>query len=84
MSNTNLTLSKHWDSFIKQQIQIGRYASVNELINDSLRLLEQRETKLGLLRQALIEGEQSNPAGELNMDEIKRKARLQAGLTSDA
>ncbi|CAN5353463.1 hypothetical protein BH24PSE2_BH24PSE2_19990 [soil metagenome] len=44
----------------------------------SLRLLEEHEQKIGALRQALIDGESSGDAGELNMDDIKSKARRQA------
>jgi len=43
-----------------------------------------RELKLQALRIALIEGEQSGSAGVLDMAEIKRKARLRAGLSPDA
>ena len=41
---------------------------------------EQRELKVETLRSALIEGEQSGSAGKLDMSDIKRKARLKAGL----
>ncbi len=39
-----------------------------------------RALKLQALRAALIEGEQSGDAGRLDMQEIKTKAMLQAGL----
>ncbi len=78
MASTSLTLGNHWEIFIKGQIDSGRYSSKSELIRDSLRLLEQRETKLDAIRTALIEGEKSGSAGLLDMTEIKRKARLQA------
>ena len=81
MASTSLTLGEHWETFIKKQVGSGRYGSTSELIRDSLRLLEQRETKLETLRAALIEGEKSGSAGELNMDEIKKKARQKASLT---
>lgn len=83
MANTSLTLGSHWEGFIKNQISSGRYGSASELVRDSLRLLEQREIKLETLRQALLEGEQSGSAGTLDMNNIKHKARQQAGLISD-
>ena len=63
-------------------LKSGRYASVNEIMNDSLRLLEEREanTKLRALRTALIEGEESGDDGELNMETIKQQAKKEAGL----
>lgn len=82
MANTSLSLGDHWEVFIKNQIGSGRYGSASELVRDSLRLLEQRELKIEALRSALIEGEQSGSAGELDMAEIKRKAKLKAGLSS--
>ncbi len=80
MASTSLTLGRHWETFIKKQVRSGRYGSTSELIRDSLRLLEQRETKLEALRAALIEGEKSGTAGELDMDKIKKKARQKVGL----
>ena len=43
-----------------------------------------QQLKLQALRAALIEGELSGNAGELDMEEIKRKAKEQAGLSTDA
>jgi len=80
MASTSLTLGTYWETFIKQQVSSGRYGSTSELIRDSLRLLEARETKLEALRSALITGEKSGSAGSLDMNEIKQKARQQAGL----
>lgn len=77
-----VTLGDHWNSFINSLVESGRYTSVSEVLRDSLRLLEEKEasSKLDALRQALIEGEESGSAGQLNMAEIKRKARQRAGL----
>ncbi|MFZ0134982.1 MAG: type II toxin-antitoxin system ParD family antitoxin [Desulfobacterales bacterium] len=60
--NTSITLGEHFDSFISQQIRSGRYASVSEAIRAGLRLLEEREVKILALRQALIDGEESDLA----------------------
>ena len=57
--NTSITLGKHFDEFITQQIKSGRYASASEAVRDGLRLLEERELKLNALRRALKEGEES-------------------------
>ena len=84
MASTSLTLGNYWENFIKSQVNDGRYGSASELVRDSLRLLEQRETKLQALRQALIDGENSGSAGKLDMDAIKRKARLKAEQTTNA
>ena len=84
MASTSLTLGNYWEDFIKSQLSSGRYGSASELVRDSLRLLEERETKLEALRKALIEGEESGSAGALDMKDIKKKARMKAGLPVDA
>ena len=80
-----VTLGEHWNEFVAGLVQSGRYASVSEVLRDSLRLLEEQEaaSRLEALRQALIEGENSGPAGPLDMEAIKRRARQEAGLSPD-
>lgn len=73
--NTSIVLGDHFEAFISRQIETGRYGSVSEVVRASLRLLEEYEQKLGALRQALVDGENSGDAGELDMSEIKREAR---------
>lgn len=60
--NTSVTLGNHYENFIAQQVIQGRFGSASETIRAGLRLLEERETKLTLLRRALVEGEESGTA----------------------
>ena len=78
--NTSISLGDHFEGFISKQIESGRYGSASEVVRASLRLLEEHEQKIVALRQALIEGESSGDAGELDMNAIKRKARRRTGL----
>jgi len=73
--NTSISLGDHFEGFIDKQVRSGRYGSASEVIRASLRLLEEREGKIGALRQALIDGENSGDAGEYSIKEIKAKAR---------
>ena len=78
-----LSLGEHWNSFIESRLKTGRYASASEMVREGLRLLEEKEadSKLEALRQALIEGEESSDAGELDMNAIRQEARKEAGLS---
>lgn len=77
--NTSIALGEHWQAYIESQVASGRYGSASEVIRTALRLLEQRDASIETLRSALIEGEASGTAGPLDIDDIKRKARIKAG-----
>lgn len=73
--NTSISLGDHFEGFIDKQIEGGRYGSASEVVRASLRLLEEHEKRIGALRNALIEGENSGDTGQLSMSSIKSKAR---------
>lgn len=80
--NTTFILGDHFDAFVAAQVEAGRYKDATDVIRSGLRLLEEREARLQTLRHALDEGEESGSAGPLDMEEIKRRAREDAGLAS--
>ena len=60
--NTSMTLGKHFDGFIAQQVKEGRYSSASEVVRAALRLFEDSERKTAALRKMLEEGEKSGTA----------------------
>jgi antitoxin ParD1/3/4 len=67
--NTSISLGEHFDSFIAEQLESGRYASTSEVVRAGLRLLEEEETRLVTLRQLLEAGEKSEIA-EYSLDAL--------------
>ena len=80
--NTSFVLGDHFDALVTALVEAGRYKNATDVIRSGLRLLEERETRLEVLRQALVAGEESGVAGPLDMARIKKQAREDAGLTS--
>jgi len=68
--NTSISLGEHFQKFISQQILQGRFGSTSEAIRAGLRLLEEKESKLSLLRQALIDGEMSGIATDYSVNSL--------------
>ena len=73
--NTSISIGPHFDTFIQNKIETGRYASTSEVVRAGLRLLEREEEKLKFLRQALAEGEQSGWAEDFDPEEFKARMR---------
>lgn len=65
MATTSLSLGKHWEVFIRNEIASGRYGSASEVVRDALRTLEERKCKLEVLRAHLAEGAQQAKAGDV-------------------
>ena len=64
MANTSITLGPHWESFIKEQIESGRYTSASEVVRAGLRELETRAQKIADLKKALRPGLEASDRGE--------------------
>ena len=60
--NTSISLAEHFDTFVAEQLNSGRYSSTSEVVRAGLRLLEDAETRLGTLRKMLQDGENSGVA----------------------
>jgi len=45
----------HFDKFIREQVEAGRYNNASEVVREGLRLVEEREAKLKALRNHITE-----------------------------
>lgn len=73
--NTSFSLDDHHRDFIEQEVASGRYRSASDVVRSALRLLEDRETQLRALRQALVTGEQSGESRPFDFDEFVARKR---------
>ena len=62
--NTSVLLGDHFENFVDDRVKNVRYASVSDAVRAALRLLEQEEKKLNLLRETLARGEMQLDQGQ--------------------
>ena len=77
MKNTSISLGNYFDQFVQTQVSAGRYKNVSEVIRAGLRLLENEESKVIALRNAIQEGLNSPLVEDFDFDENLK--RLKAG-----
>ncbi|AXS41109.1 type II toxin-antitoxin system ParD family antitoxin [Breoghania sp. L-A4] len=66
--NTSVSLGDHFAGFVDQSVKTGRYASASDVVRAGLRLLEEQEAKLDILRSALAAGETSGEPEDFDFD----------------
>ena len=74
--NTSISLGNHFDTFVKGSVNNGRYNNASEVIRAGLRLLEEEESKILALRNAIKEGIDSGIA--VDFDPKKHLALLKS------
>ena len=86
---SSYVIGEHFETFIKTQIQQGRYASASEVIRDGLRSLEDREKframKLEALRVEIQQGADSGPSipADTVFAELRSRIAKVAGRQSE-
>ncbi|QDW25070.1 MULTISPECIES: type II toxin-antitoxin system ParD family antitoxin [Pedobacter] len=77
--NTSMALGDHFENFVDERISEGRFKNASEVIRAGLRLLEDEENKIKILREALQVGIDSgmvkdfDPKKHLEMLKAKKR-----------
>ncbi|WP_252177647.1 type II toxin-antitoxin system ParD family antitoxin [Endozoicomonas sp. 4G] len=80
--NTPITLGEYFDGFVEDLIKQGLYQTVNEVVRDALRKLEQKyqkQDKLEALRAKLEKGENSPVVEDFDPEKFRENMRRKHG-----
>ena len=75
--NTSISLGQHFDQFIKNEIESGKYKSASEVVREGLRMLEVKREREIVLKEAIEEGIKNGVSKDFDIesfiDELERK-----------
>jgi len=78
--NSSISLGNYFVHFVQSRISEGRFKNVSEVIRAGLRLLEEEESKISALRNAVQEGIDSGIAHDFDpkkhVESLKANKRL--------
>ncbi len=74
--NTSISLGNHFENFIETTVSKGRFSNASEVVRAGLRLLEEEESRIITLRNAIREGIESGRA--VDFDPKKHLETLKA------
>ena len=82
---TSVALGDHFEEFIREQLESGRFNNVSEVVRAGLRLLEDeqklRELRHRKLQAAIREGIESEDAGTAEDVVVRNRARRKSKLS---
>jgi antitoxin ParD1/3/4 len=64
--NTSISLGNYFDQFVQNRIKQGRFNNASEVIRAGLRLLEEEESRVAALKNAVQEGIDSGIAEDFD------------------
>jgi antitoxin ParD1/3/4 len=77
--NTSVSLGNYFEIFVDNSVTQGRFKNASEVIRAGLRLLEEEENKIIVLRNAINEGIESGIAENFDpkrhLESLKAKKR---------
>jgi len=77
MKNTSISLGDYFDQFVQTQISVGRYKNVSEVVRAGLRLLENEESKVIALKNAIQVGLNSPRVENFDFEENLKKLKAE-------
>ena len=86
---TSVALSSHFETFVRKQVESGRYNNASEVVRAGLRLLEdqqmQAELQLEAMKAAITAGIASGPgiSSDQIFDRLEAKYRGQAASAAE-
>jgi antitoxin ParD1/3/4 len=75
--NTSITLGNHFDDFVQSRISAGRFKNASEVIRAGLRLLEEEENKVAVLKYAIQEGIDSGIVEDFDPEQFLKNLKTQ-------
>ena len=73
--NTSVSLGTYFANFIDAQVQGGRYGNASDVVRAGLRLLEEHESKVKALQDALNAGFESGEPRPFDFEAFKARKR---------
>ena len=75
--NKSITVGNHFETFVQRCISVGRYKNASEVIRAGLRLLEEEESKVVALKQAIQEGIESGIEEDFDPEQFLQKLKAE-------
>ena len=79
--NTSVALGDYFENFVDSKVSAGRFKNASEVIRAGLRLLEEEESKIIALKNAIQEG--INSGVVKNFDPKKHLAKLKSAKSKN-
>lgn len=85
---SSYTLGEHYEKFVRELVESGRYNSASEVLRDGLRLMEDaeilRKVRTEELKKLIQEGLDSGESEPWDVEEIKAEGRRRLAAKKNA